>query len=503
MMKKISILMMGLLGMFASSCDEAPEAPKPQENPQEPIFASGDITSATDGVLASDATVNLETYRDETGIPVMKLTEVKSLPEGAAIEYRLQLSATEDFTDKVMTLKTKAGEDGVYTVDPFSWNDAHVALFGKSPKAKTVYYRVPVYIEIEGSDYRYESDNYYAATGSIEVACMDLGFTIDSAYYLIGNLTDWKVSAEYPFVHSDKDVYDDPVFTLNFKVDQAVLDANGGGCYWKIAPQRAVDADSWDGVAGPETDGNDALSGKLTDEEPGAGKITVAGIYKMTINMEAMTYELEKLERPEYIYTPGGANGWNQTNSAWMQYDKKNEVSKGYYGLFPVDGAGFKVSLEKDWNNATDYGAVSEDPANSGKFVLGLEGKNIHPAAPGFYWMSAQYDDEAATLTTYEFTEITRVGIIGSFAASNWGSDVAMSANADNTVWTAEVALEAGNSWKIRFNNAWALSLGGEKDNMDHAILDGENYEVEESSTYIVTLTVQPGIPTVKVEKKK
>ncbi len=78
-----------------------------------------------------------------------------------------------------------------------------------------------------------------------------------------------------------------------------------------------------------------------------------------------------------------------------------------------------------------------------------------------------------------------------------------MSANADNTVWTAEVALEAGNSWKIRFNNAWALSLGGEKDNMDHAILDGENYEAEESGTYIVTLTVQPGIPTVKVEKKK
>ena len=44
-MKKLSILMLGLLGMFAASCDDAPEAPKPQENPQEPIFAVGDILS--------------------------------------------------------------------------------------------------------------------------------------------------------------------------------------------------------------------------------------------------------------------------------------------------------------------------------------------------------------------------------------------------------------------------------------------------------------------------
>ena len=37
-------MMLGVLGLFAASCDDAPEAPKPQENPQEPIFASGDIT---------------------------------------------------------------------------------------------------------------------------------------------------------------------------------------------------------------------------------------------------------------------------------------------------------------------------------------------------------------------------------------------------------------------------------------------------------------------------
>lgn len=495
-------MMLGALGLFAASCDDAPEAPKPQENPQEPIFASGDITSATDGALSATTVLNLEDYREAAGIPVMKLTDAKALPEGATVEYHVELCASEDFSGKTITLTTTAGDEGVYYADPLKWNEAHVALFGKSPKVKTVYYRVPVYVILEGSNYRYESNSYYAATGKIDETCMDQGFTIESNYYLIGNLTDWKLVSTYPFTHSDRDVYDDPVFVATFKVTQDVLDANGGGCYWKIAPQSSVDNDSWDGVVGPETDGDEAESGNLTDNNPGAGKITSAGNYKMTINMEAMTYTIEKLLRPEYLYTPGDANGWNQLNSAWMQYDKKNEVSKGYYGLFPVGTNGFKVCTEPDWDNENTYGAESETPANSGTFVLGQDGKNIITTAPGVYWASAQYDEDKGELTTYELTQITSIGIIGSFAASNWSSDVEMSANADKTVWTADVKFEAGSSWKIRFNNDWAFSLGGEKDNMDHAILDGENYNVEEEGTYTVTLTLQPGVPVITCVKK-
>lgn len=502
-MKKLSILMLGLLGMMSASCDDAPEAPKPQENPQEPIFAVGDITSATDGVLASATVLDLESYREKSGIPVMKAPETKNLPEGAVVSYKVQLCAAQDFSGKIMTLDTKVADDGAYTVDPFEWDAAHVALFGKSPKVKTAYYRVPVYVVLDGSNYRYDSDSYYAASGTIEETCMDQGFVIENAYYFIGNLTDWALATTYPFVHqSDKDVYDDPVFVATFKVPQAVLDANGGGCYWKIAPQSAIDSQEWTTVVGPETDGDTSLKGKLTDNNPQAGKITEAGNYKMTINMESMEYTIEKLLRPEYLYTPGGANGWNQENSAWMQYDNKNEKSKGYYGLFPVTDAGFKVSLEKKWNNATDYGAETEDPADEGTFVLGEGAKNIHPAAPGMYWMSVQYDDEQGILKTYKMTAITRVGIIGSFAASGWGSDVAMSANDDMTVWTAEVELAKNNEWKVRFNNGWDISLGGEKNNMDHAILDGDNYKVAEDGTYVITLTVQPGIPTITCVKK-
>lgn len=500
-MNKLSILLLGALGLMAASCDDAPEAPKPQENPQEPILTAGDITSATDGALSSAEVLSLEDYRTASGIPVMKLTEAKSLPEGAAVEYKVELAAKEDFSGKVITLTTKAGEDGVYTADPYQWNDAHVALFGKSPKVKTVYYRVPVYVNLDGSNYRYESESYYAATGSVEETCMDQGFVIENEYFLIGNLNDWKLDKTIAFTHSDADVYDDPVFVATFKVTQDVLDASGGGCYWKIAPLSAVDTQNWDAVYGPEVDGDASLTGMLV-EKGQAGKITLAGNYKMTINMESLEYTIEKLARPEYLYTPGDANGWNQLNSSWMQYDKKNEPSKGYFGVFPVKAGGFKVCAEPNWDNETTYGAVSETPANSGTFVLGQDGKNIITTAPGVFWASAQYDEDKGELTTYEFTPVTRIGVIGSFEASGWGGDVEMTPNEDNTVWTVEVAMAADNEWKVRFNNGWDYSLGASPDNEKQAVLDGNNYKVIETGTYVITLTLQPGVPTITCVKK-
>jgi len=496
-MKRLSIMMLGALGLFAASCDEAPEAPKPQENPQEPIFAAGDITSATDGAFTTTV-LNLEEYRGATGIPVMKLTGSDALPQGATVKYQVELCASEDFSGKVMTLDTHAGEENVYTVDPIDWNDAHVALFGKSPKVKTAYYRVPVYVVLDGSDYRYESNDYYAATGKIEETCMDQGFTIDDTYYFMGDATTWdlNVSALTPFAftHSDRDVYDDPVFVVTFKTDKEQT-------YWKIAPKAAAEAGDWAKVYGPEIDGDESLTGTVI-ENGKAGKIAGPGNYKVTINMEAMTYTIEKLLRPEYLYTPGDANGWNQLNSSWMQYDNKNEVSKGYFGLFPVKAGGFKVCTEPDWDNENTYGAESDSPADNGSFVLGQEGKNIITSAPGVFWASVQYDENKGELTTYELTPITSIGIIGSFPASNWASDVEMTPNEDNTVWTADVTFDAGSSWKIRFNNDWAFNLGGEKDNMDHAILDGENYNADEAGTYTVTITLQPGVPTVTCVKK-
>lgn len=89
-MKKLSIFLLGALGMLAAtSCEEKIDPAIPQTNPQEPIMTTGDVVSQTAGALASSAVLKLEDYRNAVGVPVMKLVETKELPAGATVGLSL------------------------------------------------------------------------------------------------------------------------------------------------------------------------------------------------------------------------------------------------------------------------------------------------------------------------------------------------------------------------------------------------------------------------------
>jgi hypothetical protein len=489
-MKKLSIFLLGALGMMAASCDDAPAEATPQSNAQEPILAVGDITSATSGALASNAVLALEDYNTvDATVPVMQLVSTNNLPAGATVSYKLELSDSESFARSVV-LDASTAVDGQYSVDAASWNSAHVYLFGKSPKVKTAYYRVPVYVNLDGSDYRYQAVDFYAAQGTIQETCQDMGFVIEDNYYLLSSATTWDLGnpTAYAFEHSDADPYDDPVFTIKFEVTQAVIDANGGD-WWKIAPASAVASQNWDAVIGVETNGDENLSGILVDTNAQAGNIVVPGKYKMTVNMETMTYDIQLMLQAEYLYTPGDANGWSHNDSAWMQLNSDNGY---YYGCFPVSGYGFKVCTENSWDNEVTFGA--SDTAG----VFTSPGGNI-TATDGVYWVVVNYDPQTYLPTTYSLTEITSVGLIGSFAASGWSSDVLMSTADGGKTWTADLTINAGEEFKIRFNGGWAYNFGG---NMNQLVMNGDNIGVSESGTYAVTLSLQPGFPKVTMTKK-
>lgn len=453
----------------------------------------------------------LENYTaDGATIPVVQLLSTKNLPENASVDYKFELSSTSTF-DKVVVLSTIPGvanEDGsnVYSVDAREWNTAHISLFGKSPKEKIAYYRIAAYVVVDGSNYRLaptddpKASDYYVASGDLVETCMDSGFVIEDHYYFLSNSTTWNIGDrnevdQFVFEHSaDVSVYDDPVFVIKFKVTQEQLDANGGGSYWKIAPESAIEAQNWDAMVGTEVNGDDSLSGMLVTENAQSGKLTEPGNYKLTINMEEMTYEFKLLLQPEVLYTPGGANGWSQTGSAYLQL----KSGKGYYGVIPVDDS-FKICAEPKWDNATDYGAATEDAANLGTLVLGGTAKNIKPESNGTYWMNVQYDPISYQLTTYELIKVNTVGLIGSFAASGWGSDVAMTSDENGVVWTGDVTFAAGDEFKIRFNSNWDMNLGGD---IKDLTLDGDNIKVEDAGNYTITLTLQPGVPSLTMVKK-
>lgn len=500
-MKKLSILLLGMAGIIATSCDDKIEPSIPQQNPQQPILTVEDITSEKAGVLASDAVINLEDYNSEGSmIPVMKLVKADSLPDKATVSYKVEISPNEDFSRSV-TLDTEDGEGdnaGTYYVSAQAWNDAHVSLFGKSPKEKTAYYRVPVYVNLDGSNYRLNGNDWYAASGSVKETCFDLGFVIEDHYYFMSNSTTWDFAQakDFAFEHrADVSVYDDPVFTIKFEVTQEQLDANGGGSYWKIAPESSVDAQNWDALLGTEVNGDESLSGHLYG--PGkveSGKLTQPGKYELTINMEDMTYSFELKLQPDVIYTPGDTNGWNQLASAWLG------LSKGaYYGASPLSVNGFKICAEPKWDNATDYGAATDAAALSGNLVRGQEGKNINAGEDGLYWIKVDFNPTDYSLTTYSLTKINRVGVIGGFAASGWGSDVEMTSADGGKTWTADITFAAGDEFKIRFNEDWGMNFGG---NMDAMLFDEGNMKAETAGDYTVTLSLLGSLPKLTLTAK-
>ena len=75
------------------------------------------------------------------------------------------------------------------------------------------------------------------------------------------------------------------------------------------------------------------------------------------------------------------------------------------------------------------------------------------------------FDYYANTLTT---TAITSVGLIGNGDVfGGWGTDVDMTYDATTQTWSVTVEnVPADNSYKVRFNDDWAINLGGDATNL-------------------------------------
>jgi hypothetical protein len=85
-------------------------------------------------------------------------------------------------------------------------------------------------------------------------------------------------------------------------------------------------------------------------------------------------------------------------------------------------------------------------------------------------------------------TPITRVAIVGSFAAGDdWGDGVEMAFDAATRTYSATVEFKAGSEFKFKFNNNWDYNLGsGDKG----LVFNGDNIKVAEAGKYKVTLDI-------------
>lgn len=296
---------------------------------------------------------------------------------------------------------------------------------------------------------------------------------IDAAYYLVGDMftTDdvngWTKGVAKAFNHSEKDVYDDPIFTVSFETTKADQ-------YWKIIPKKNIDADDlWaPGVVGPKVDGDDSMTGALTNGEAKAGKIAKAGKYKLTINMMDYSYTIEEVNYDPFIYFIGSTDGWKSNDQKLALVDDAKGVYTGYVYLADPNNAGFEFKFQRapgNWDTAigaSTFVTFKESAIGVANGNLGVkDGK-------GVYYMDVNLSEG-----TIEATKVETMGMIGGF--NEWAGDAPMTWNPEE--YCFEATFEAPNvgvtadGWKFRVNGGWAINLGGSLNNLT---ADGDNITV-------------------------
>lgn len=298
-----------------------------------------------------------------------------------------------------------------------------------------------------------------ATSATFQVKAIPEAPVIEEGYYLVGDMfttedvNGWSKAAAKAFKHSDKDVYDDPVFTVSFETTKADQ-------YWKIIPKKNIDADDlWAaGVVGPKVDGDDSMTGLLTNTEAKAGKIAKAGKYKLTINMMDYSYTLEEVNYDPFIYFIGSTDGWKNAEQKLALVDDAKGVYTGYLYCADPNGWGNQFKFQRvagSWDNEINSGAFS---TFSGAATS--EGGNIGVnAGEGVYYFDVNLSEGTITATKVE-----TMGIIGGF--NSWAGDAPMTWNAEEYCFEATNVGVTADGWKFRVNGGWDINLGGSLNNL-------------------------------------
>ena len=469
-MKKLSLYVsIALAGLFMGSCsDDFTNWANPQTNPQEDAITIPGFT-ATAGQAIDFANVETDS------VSTFTLSEA-ALPAGFTLE-KARLELTPQGVENATKTTVNASPEGKGAVADLA--SVLESAFGKRPTARTFDAHVYVNAVKEGQAVLIDA-------GNINLVMTPKAPFIDTNYYLVGNMTDWKLDTNLKFAHSDAGVYEDPIFTIVFTTTE------DDQC-WKIIPQGNVDTGNiWavenapKGVVGIETDGAYAMSGTLLTttskgEKAGAGKIAKAGIYQMTINMMDYTYTIKQIA-PEY-YLVGKLQGWSDKleDKTCLMYAESAMVQS--YTTQWNDDANLKIWLGSDfgvWDNA--YGTAKNDD-NSVEGKIGGSGSIVCPEPGAFYTFKVDFSTMTykwSKLENQNPTAYEHVGLIG--VGNDWKNDVDMKEVTPHN-WFIETTIPEGN-FKIRANHEW-------DDSANWGYAEGQKFS---STGKLITSPVSQGI---------
>ncbi|HXD79490.1 MAG TPA: SusE domain-containing protein [Puia sp.] len=176
------------------------------------------------------------------------------------------------------------------------------------------------------------------------------------------------------------------------------------------------------------------------------------GLYTITVDFQQGTFTCTSVRQFGLLYVPGDYQGWSPGTAPALGSPAKDGNYDGYVTIPSGGTYQFKFTGEPDWNGAT-YGDTAGN-GQSGVLSLG-GGNNLQVPGGGYYEITAN-----TNANTWSATAITSWSIIGSFAASNWSTDIPMTYNSGSNSWSGTITTAANDQFKFRANHAWTINLG-------------------------------------------
>ena len=406
----------------------------PQTNPQEEAVSFGD------GSVTPVDVINLAKVETEK-VKVASIVAPTSSNAAYTPNYKINFDGQSFDIDADGNMAT--AELTSYIVDKY----------GKRPKERDIDATLDAWVSNGSTAVK------MATSATFKVKAIPEAPVIEEGYYLVGNMfatekTDgWTKGDAKAFNHSDKDVYDDPVFTITFETTKADQ-------YWKIIPKKNIDSgDIWAaGVVGPKVDGDASMTGSLTNVDAQAGKIAKAGKYKLTINMMDYSYTIEEVKYDPFIYFIGATDGWTNAEQKLALVDANTGTYTGFLYCADPNNWGNQFKFQRvagSWDNEINAGAFNtfDGAATNENGNIGVN------AGEGVY-----YFDVNLANGTIKATKVETMGIIGGF--NNWGGDAAMTWNAEEYCFEATNVGVTADGWKFRVNGGWDINLGGSLNNL-------------------------------------
>lgn len=438
MIKKI-LLGMTLLMSMVSCTEDYTDWGNPQSNPKEEAvsFGNGSVTPVD--------VINLADVKTEK-VKVASIVAPTSSNAAYTPTYKINIGGRAFDIDAEGNM---AKADLVnYIVDKF----------GKRPTERDIDATLDAWVSNGVTAVK------MATSEKFQIKAIPEAPVIDGGYYLVGDMfttedgvNGWNtISDKQTFKHSDKDVYEDPIFTITFETTKADQ-------YWKIIPKANVDAGNTDasaaGVVGPKVDGEDSMTGSLTNGDAKAGKIAKAGKYKLTLNMMDYTYTFEEVKYDPFIYFIGATDGWKSSDQKLALVDEAKGVYTGYVYVADPNGAGLQFKFQRvagSWDNEINAGTFNtfSDAATTNE--NGNIGVN---AGEGVYYFDVNLGEG-----TIKATKVETMGIMGQF--NGWSGDAVMTWNAEEYCFEATNVGVTADGWKFRVNGGWDINLGGSLNNL-------------------------------------